>query len=75
MTWKTMLAVCSIVEMMGAGPAHAGGGPLGIDSRLNEDNQGIWKRSNQKALEGIMIGGAIVGALWEGADSRMGKTF
>lgn len=53
----------------------AGGGPLGIDSRLNVDNQGIWKRSNQKALQALVIGGEIGGALWEGRDSRLGKTF
>lgn len=53
----------------------AGGGPLGIDSRLNRDEQGIWKRSNQRALEGIVVGGVIAGALWEGSDSRLGRTF
>lgn len=56
-------------------PALAGGGPLGIDSRLNLDEQGIWKRSNQRALEGIMVGGALAGALREGSESRLGKTF
>lgn len=55
--------------------SFAGGGPLGIDSRLNYDNQGIWKRSNQKALQALVIGGEIGGALWEGSDSRLGKTF
>jgi hypothetical protein len=53
----------------------AGGGPLGIDSRLNLDQQGIWKRSNQRALEGLVVGGVIAGALWEGSESRLGKTF
>ena len=55
--------------------AMASGGPLGIDSKLNEDNHGIWKRSNQKTLEGVLIGGALFGALWEGSDSRLGRTF
>ena len=54
--------------------SFAGGGPLGIDSRLNYDNQGIWKRSNQKALQALVIGGEIGGTLWEGSDSRLGKT-
>ncbi|WP_426101918.1 phosphatase PAP2 family protein [Massilia sp. TSP1-1-2] len=48
---------------------------MGIDSKLNYDNQGIWKRSNQKALAGVLIGGEIVGALWEGSDTRLGRTF
>lgn len=58
-----------------SGAALAGGGPLGIDSKLNYDNQGIWKRSNQKALMGVLIGGEIIGALWEGSDTRLGRTF
>lgn len=50
-------------------------GLLGIDHRLNFDNAGIWSRSNQKTLE---MGSALVvlgGALWEGNDTRLGKTF
>lgn len=58
-----------------SGVALAGDGPLGIDSKLHYDNEGIWKRSNQKALMGVLIGGEIIGALWEGSDSRLGKTF
>ena len=52
----------------------AGGGPLGIDSKLAYNNEGIWKRSNQKALMSVLIGGEILGALWEGSDTPLGKT-
>ena len=38
-------------------------------------NSGIWKRSNQTALLDLLIGGEIAGALWEGGDTRLGKTF
>ncbi|TFW08147.1 phosphatase PAP2 family protein [Oxalobacteraceae bacterium OM1] len=55
--------------------AFAGGGPLGIDHRVNLDEQGIWKRSNQRGLEALAIGVPIAGALWEGSDSRLGKTY
>ncbi|MFC5549109.1 phosphatase PAP2 family protein [Massilia aerilata] len=55
--------------------ALAGGGPLGSDRQLGYDNQGIWKRSNQTALQGVLIGGEVLGALWEGSDTRLGKTF
>jgi ADP-heptose:LPS heptosyltransferase len=48
-------------------PARAGGGPLGIDSRLTYDNNGIWARSNQVALIDSMIGVVAAGALWEAA--------
>jgi membrane-associated phospholipid phosphatase len=52
----------------------AGGGPLGIDSELSYDNSGIWKRSYQEALEYGLIGGMAVGALWEGGETRFGRT-
>jgi len=60
-----------------AGPigAIAGGGPLGIDYRVTYDNSGIWARSNQTALIDSMIGAVAAGALWEGGDDRLGKTF
>jgi undecaprenyl-diphosphatase len=55
--------------------ARAGSGPLGIDYRLGYDNSGIWARSNQIALIDSMIGIVAVGALWDGGDDRLGKTF
>jgi membrane-associated phospholipid phosphatase len=57
------------------GSVHAGGGPLGIDHVLNYDNSGIWRRTNQTALIDLLIGGEIVGAVWEGGETRLGKTF
>ena len=71
---KTVLVMC-FAAASHCSSALAVGGPLGIDSKLNYDNEGIWKRSNQKALMGVLIGGAILGALWEGQDTRIGKTF
>ena len=47
----------------------------GIDHLVEYENSGIWKRSNQTALINILIGGEIAGALWEGGDTRLGKTF
>ena len=55
--------------------ALAGGGPLGIDSRVSFDNSGIWARSNQRALIDSMMAVVGVGALWEGGEDRLGKTF
>ena len=54
--------------------AFAGGGPLGIDSRVSYDNSGIWARSNQNALIDSMMAVVGVGALWEGGEDRLGKT-
>jgi hypothetical protein len=47
----------------------------GIDHLVEFDDSGIWKRSNQTALVNLLIGGEIVGALWEGGETRLGKTF
>lgn len=54
--------------------ARADGGPFGIDHRLNYDDSGIWRRSVQTDLQ-IGVGVAVLGgALWEGGESRLGRT-
>ncbi|TDR45671.1 undecaprenyl-diphosphatase [Tahibacter aquaticus] len=64
-----VLACLSIVPV-----ASAGGGPFGIDHRLNYDNSGIWRRSVQTGLQ-IGVGAAVLGgAVWEGGESRLGRT-
>ena len=47
----------------------------GIDHVVNFDQSGIWNRNIQKGLEYTLIGGEIAGALWLGAEDRLGKTF
>lgn len=67
-----------LLEVLGslhAPAALAGGGPLGIDYRVTYDNAGIWKRTNQTILIDTMIGAVGAGALWEGGEDRLGKTF
>jgi membrane-associated phospholipid phosphatase len=71
----TVAASLLLLGFLAAGSVHAGGGPLGIDHILTYDNSGIWKRSNQSALLDLLIGGEIVGAVWEGGETRLGKTF
>jgi len=55
--------------------ARAGGGPLGIDYRVTYDDSGIWNRTNQKIVLYGMEATAGLGALWEGGEDRLGKTF
>lgn len=64
-----------VILVAHAPPALAGGGPLGIDYRLSYDDSGIWARSNQNALINGMMAVVGVGALWEGGQDRIGKTF
>ena len=67
-----LLASCCLLDCTAA---NAAGGPLGIDHRLGYDNSGIWKRTNQLALLNIMIAGELAGGIWEGGDTRLGRTF
>lgn len=64
-----------LLGLISIGSVQAVGGPLGIDHILSYDNSGIWRRSNQSALLDLLIGGEIVGAVWEGGETRLGKTF
>src|SRR5215469_8312397 len=69
-------ARCALLALLlsQAPPCFAGGGPFGIDHEWSYDNSGIWARSNQEVLEYGMIAFEIGGALWEGGDTRFGRT-
>jgi membrane-associated phospholipid phosphatase len=64
-----------LLACLQAGTVLGAGGPIGIDQRLGYDNSGIWKRSNQTALLGLMVATDVAGALWEGGETRPGKTY
>lgn len=53
---------------------QAGGGLLGIDHVVTLDDHGIWARKNQLLLIEAMLAGEGAGALWEGGDTRLGRT-
>jgi len=69
--WQSRGRCLCVLLFLVAGRSLAGG----IDHLVEFDDSGIWKRSNQTALVNLLIGGEIVGALWEGGDTRLGKTF
>lgn len=69
-----LAAAAALVLTSFTGVAQAGGGPLGIDSRPTYDDSGIWARRNQIALLATMAASESAIALWEGNDSRLGKT-
>lgn len=71
-TWVVILLAALVVSPL---PAHASGGPFGIDHRVSYDNSGIWKRSNQKTLLYGTILTVGVGALAFGDNDQMGDTF
>ena len=62
--WSILLGAC------------AAGGPLGIDHRLDKDDEsGFWSREVQRAIfYGSMVT-PVGGALIEGTETRLGLTF
>jgi undecaprenyl-diphosphatase len=54
--------------------ARAGGGLLGLDHYVSLDDRGIWARRNQLLLIDAMLAGESAVALWEGGDTRLGRT-
>lgn len=68
-----VLLACLVVAMPCS--AIAGGGPLGIDHRVSLDERGIWARNDQNAVRNLSTIVAVGGALWEGNDTRLGRTF
>lgn len=64
---RTAALLCAALAQAPA--AHAG-----FDHELSYDNSGIWKRSYQQTLEYGLIAGEVVGAVWEGGETRFGRT-
>ena len=67
-------ALCAAC-LLSSFPAWAGGGPFGIDHRLNYDDSGIWNRSIQKNLAMGVALATIGGAVFADNDTRLGRTF
>ena len=71
--WQTALAL--IVLCIGMEPpARAGGGLLGLDHPVTLDDKGIWARKNQVLLLDAMLIGEAGAGLWEGGETRFGRT-
>lgn len=69
-----MPALVLAITLLGAGTAQAAGGPLGIDHEWRLDEDGIWSRRYQTALEVGVVAVAAGGALYYGNDDRLGHT-
>ena len=73
--WRRRIAGLLWLVMTFAAPGvWASGGPLGIDHRLPYDDSGIWKRSTQIDLIEALIVGEVGCGLWEGGETRLGRT-
>lgn len=70
------LTAAACIGLLPAGIVHAQShGPFGIDSVVTGSNSGIYKHSTMTAVEGLTLVGLVGGALWEGGNDRLGKTF
>jgi len=47
----------------------------GFDHKVPFDNSGIWKRSYQLAVVNGVVLVDVAGALWEGGETRLGRTY
>ena len=73
MVGRLVLAfILSAVSVLGHAQRR---GPLGIDHTLNYDNDGIISRKIQLTVEYGTLAVVAGGALWEGGESRLGKTY
>lgn len=68
---RIMVGVLANLSMTGA---LAGSGPIGIDHRLGVDNDGIWARRTQHLMLGTLITTEVLSAVWQGGDTRFGRT-
>ncbi len=64
--------VCAVAALCAFAGVRAEGLP--IDHKLKFDNSGIWKRSTQLTVVNSVVFGSAALALWEGSDTRLGKT-
>ena len=64
-----------LLSLLSPVAVFAGGGPLGIDHRLAYDDRGIFKRQTQKNILALMVAGEVAGGVWEGDQSRLGRTY
>lgn len=69
-----MKLIAACIGLCGGALAHAAGGPLGFDRRIGFDQSGIWSRHDQLLLQDLTLATVAGGALWEGGESRLGRT-
>jgi membrane-associated phospholipid phosphatase len=72
---RYLRAICLAVSCACSPLVVSAGGPLLIDHRLSLDESGIWARRNQQAVQDLSALAVVGGALWEGNDTRLGRTF
>jgi acid phosphatase family membrane protein YuiD len=70
----TALASACCASLLMTSAAQAGSGLLGLDHYVTEDDSGIWARKNQTLLIYTLLVGEAAAGVWEGGDTRFGRT-
>jgi len=71
---KRSAIVAALVATALAQVAHASCWLSHIDHEVAFDNSGIWRTSTYRTLSDALAFANLAGALWEGTDSRIGRT-
>jgi len=71
---RLLLISVGLVVVLGLpGTGYTGGWSV-IDHRVHQDESGIWNPNVYRGLMGVLGIADLGGALWEGSESRLGKT-
>ena len=71
---RTVLVAAWCGAVLATAATQAGSGLLGLDHYVTKDDSGIWARKNQLLLINTLLIGETAAALWEGGDTRFGRT-
>jgi len=71
---RLMLISVGLVVALGLPATGYTGGWSIIDRRIHQDESGIWDPKVYRGLMGALSVADLGGALWEGSESRLGKT-
>jgi undecaprenyl-diphosphatase len=69
--FKFAAAAGAVIVLLSSSP---GAFASGLDHRIGFDDSGIWSRTNQKIFLGTLLVSEGGAALWEGGESRLGRT-
>jgi undecaprenyl-diphosphatase len=71
---RLLLISVGLVVVLGLPATGYTGGWSIIDRRVHQDESGIWNPNVYRGLMGALSVAELGGALWEGSESRLGKT-
>ena len=71
---RLLLITAGFVVIFGLPATSYPGGWSIVDRRVHEDDSGIWNHNIYSTMMGVLSLADLGGALWEGSESRLGRT-